>query len=92
MALFQNETRIIVPDDQEPVRLKARIRDDARAACDESKWAVCLTKLDEAKKYDPAGETTVTVRVMRWKIEQSTKVDAQTPFDEKQTRPGTKGM
>jgi hypothetical protein len=37
----------------------------ASDACEGAAWAECLAKLDEAKKLDPAGETTATVVAQR---------------------------
>ena len=90
-ALFKRETPTIAPDNGAPVRLAAKLRDDARAACEQKEWAVCLTKLDEAKRYDPAGETSAPVKDMRRTIELNTKVVPQRPFDEKQTPLDEKG-
>jgi hypothetical protein len=76
---------------REPVRYTARLRDDARVACQLREWAVCLTKLDEAKKYDPVGETSAPVLLMRETIKDNTTLDAQTPLDDKRTPYDDKG-
>jgi hypothetical protein len=40
-----------------PVQLAARARTEAFAACDVGDWDTCGAKLDEARRLDPAGDT-----------------------------------
>jgi hypothetical protein len=39
------------------VQLAARARDEAFAACSIGEWLTCSDKLDQARRLDPAGET-----------------------------------
>jgi hypothetical protein len=52
-----------------PVDLVAaeRLRAEAFAACDAMRWAECLAHFDDAKRSDPAGDTSPEVQIARQK-------------------------
>jgi hypothetical protein len=53
------------PPNWRDLRLAARLRDDAYAACDATLWQKCLDALDEAAKLDPAGDADPRVGAAR---------------------------
>ncbi len=62
VAWWEGRPDEIGPDRAGPERVgvaerAGRLREEAYAACDASQWAACATKLDEARRLDPAGET-----------------------------------
>jgi len=52
------------------------LRDEAVASCTRWFWAECRTKLDDAKKLDPAGEGADRVRALREQIAAGLNPDA----------------
>jgi DNA-directed RNA polymerase specialized sigma24 family protein len=54
------------PDTVAPELERARaLRADAVRECDRQAWQVCLDKLDEARRLDPAGDTSKEVSTLR---------------------------
>lgn len=49
----------------------ARLRHDALGVCEQGFWYECETKLNEARKLDPAGESQPQVQAARRAIEQA---------------------
>jgi hypothetical protein len=43
----------------------ATLRREATAACDARSWSACLSKLDEARSADPAGDETPAMKSLR---------------------------
>jgi hypothetical protein len=67
------------PDPHEhPRELAEKLRDDAIGICEQGGWGACKSKLDEAARLDPAGESEPRVQKARAEIESA-------------ERPGPKG-
>lgn len=57
------------PAPEPPERRASQLREEARRACDEAKWAACLRNLDDARALDPDGDAAEAMRALRKQAE-----------------------
>lgn len=53
------------PAPEAPLRRANQLREEARRACDEARWAECLRSLDDARALDPEGDAAEAMRALR---------------------------